>query len=391
MINEKWDNLLNQTNRFTQPGMQKELLSPKECELFLKLIAKCTQKFAKENKPFNGLKIFTEGVQDNAQNEHFIENLPLKEETLKNWSERVYKGKPFGFIMNFIENYNNEIVEEMAKKVAPLIEELGYPFAGLSMLFFMGDYGYTPFGVHKGSPGEDGILFHLGPGTKTFYIWETDVYNSLTNHAYTYKNAEEILHAATPYILEPGDAISFPDDMYHVANTEEFSVSVVLDYRRASQRKVKELLIDELLKINTENETLLDHISPTQLLQTIDFQNESEEAVKRLMLRLKSNGGFFKPSIRNFSTLDLQGIYKLRSPFTLETLTQNKNILSVFARGHEIRTQNTKEIVALINLLNTGEPVNLTTINIGLQAETPGFELFEFLMKIDEIEILLKI
>ncbi|CAM3975369.1 MULTISPECIES: cupin domain-containing protein [Flavobacterium] len=391
MSSEKWNTLLNNTNRLTTPAMQKEILSAEECELFLDLIAKSTQQFAKEKKPYNGLKVFTKGVQDVSQNEPFIENPPQDNESLKEWSTRSFKGEPFGFIMNFLENYNNTIVEEMAKKVAPLIAELGYPFAGLSMLYFMGDYGYTPFGVHRGSAGEDGVLFHLGPATKTFYIWETDEYNRLTNHATSYKNVEEILHAATAYILEPGDAISFPDDMYHVANTEEFSVSLVLDYRRASQGKVKELIINELLQVNPDNDTLLNHIPPSELLQTLNFQNESEQAVKRLMSRLKSNGGFMKPSILSYSNLDLQGTYQLKKPFSLELLPLKKQQSTVFARGHEIIIENNKELLDFINLINTGAPINLATLNIGLQPETLGFDLFQFLMKVDETEILRKL
>jgi hypothetical protein len=391
MSSEKWNTLLSNTNRLTTPAMQKEILSTEECELFLDLIAKSTQQFAKEKKPYNGLKVFTKGVQDVSQNEPFIENPPQDNESLKEWSMRSFKGEPFGFIMNFLENYNNTIVEEMAKKVAPLIAELGYPFAGLSMLYFMGDYGYTPFGVHRGSTGEDGVLFHLGPATKTFYIWETEEYNRLTNHATSYKNAEEILHAATAYILEPGDAISFPDDMYHVANTEEFSVSLVLDYRRASQGKVKELIINELLQVNPENNTLLNHIPPSELLQTLNFQNESEQAVKRLMSRLKSNGGFMKPSILSYSNLDLQGTYQLKKPFSLELLPLKKQQSTVFARGHEIIIENSKELLDFINLINTGAPINLATLNIGLQPETLGFDLFQFLMKVDETEILRKL
>ena len=33
---------------------------------------------------------------------------------------------------------------------------------------FIGNYGFTPFGVHKENIGEEGFLFHMGPGKKTF-------------------------------------------------------------------------------------------------------------------------------------------------------------------------------------------------------------------------------
>lgn len=391
MKSKKWQELLKQTSKLTQPGMVKAILSERECKVLLALIAESTANFAKANKPFNVLKIFKDGLQDNAQNEKFVNDPPQESESLVTWAERFYQGEPFGFIMNFLEDYNNDVVEEMAKHVAPLLEKHGTPWAGLLMLFFMGDYGYTPFGVHRGSPGEDGVLFHLGPATKIFYIWETEEYNRLTNNASSYHKVEEILHAATPYILEPGDAISFPDDMYHVANTEEFSVSLVLDYRRAAKTSVKELIINELSNVNLNKNELLGHLSEENILQTLNFHSECEVAVHRIKLKLESNGGFStKSKIKPFN-LDLEGVYSLKTPFTLTLLPKEANQLSVFSRGHEITTQQNDLILEVIDNLNSGIQVNISALNIELIPETKGFSLCELLMKVGETGILRKV
>ncbi|SFB54314.1 hypothetical protein [Algoriphagus aquimarinus] len=389
--NDKWDELLVKTCGLTSPGMVKSLLSIKECETLLALISKANGNFAKANKPFNGLKIFKDRRQDNSQNERFVNDPPHDNEALTTWYKRFFQGEAFGLIMNFLEVYENEIVEEMAIHVAPLLEKRGTPWAGLSTLFFMGDYGYTPFGVHRDSPGEDGILFHLGPATKIFYIWETDVYNKLTNHAESYHNVEEILHAATPYILEPGDAISFPDDMYHVANTEEFSVSLVLDYRRGAKNTIKERLIKEMLKVNIENNSLLEHVDESELLSALDFQKESEAAVTRLKLRLGSNGGFDKKSRITPFTIDLAGTYKLKAPFRLNVINQQENKVLVFSRGHEIFTRQSSFLVEVIESLNSGESLNLPTLNIEFVPDSPSMTVFEFIIKLGETDVLEKV
>lgn len=389
--NEKWDELLEETCGLTSPGMVKSLLSVKECESLLALISKANGNFAKANKPFNGLKIFKNRLQDNSQNERFVIDPPRENESLTSWSKRFFQGEAFGLIMNSLEDYENGLVEEMASHVAPLLEKRGMPWAGLSTLFFMGDYGYTPFGVHRDSPGEDGILFHLGPATKIFYIWETEDYNKLTNHAPTYQNVEEILHAATPYVLEPGDAISFPDDRYHVANTEEFSVSLVLDYRRGAKKTIKEMLITEMLKVNLQNDGLLAHRDESNLLKALDFQKESEAAVTRLKLRLGSNGGFDKKSRIIPFTIDLAGTYKLKAPFRLNVISQQENLLLVFSRGHEIYTSKNPLLLEVIDCLNSGKNLHVSSLNIEFTPDSPGMTVFEFLIKIGETDVIEKV
>jgi hypothetical protein len=388
MKTEKWNDLLSQTNGLTQPGMVKGILSEQERELFLTGIANVCASFAKANKPYNGLKIFKSSLQDNSQNERFVSDPPLEGEALSTWAKRFFSEDRFGLIMNFLEEYDNGIVEEMSKHVVPLLEKLGTPWAGLSMLFFMGDYGYTPFGVHRGSPGEDGILFHLGPASKLFYIWETEEYNRLTNHANSYHKVEDILQAATLYILEPGDAISFPDDMYHVANTQEFSVSLILDYRRATKTTITETVAQELLKVKSTDGEILAHVSEKELLTALDFQGQSEVAVQRIKLRLASNGGFStKSRIKPFN-LDLAGSYRLKHPFKLTVLIQNDVLLSVFSRGHEITTENNTHIIEVIDKLNSEHQLPISTLGINFNPETIGYSLFEFLMKIGQTDIL---
>lgn len=387
-IRNKWIDLLDKTNGLTTPAMVKGVLNQKECNVFLELLSKTTQEFTKKKKPNNGLKMFKEGVQNNTLNELLIENPPTENESLDKWSQRIFEGEPFGAILNFVENYNNDIVQKMANKIRDLLELHGTPWAGLSMLFFMGDYGFTPFGVHRGSPGEDGVLFHLGPAKKTFYIWETETYNRLTNYAPSYKNTEEILHAATPYILEPGDAISFPDDMYHIANTEEFSVSLVLDYRRASKRSIKQLLLDELQKIEITPDVPLGHDHSINPIEKIDFYKETELATNRIKKRLASNGGFLKKSNRLVFPFDAAGIYQIKNPFQIQILNKHDKQLTLFSRGHEITTANTPDIIELIQKINAGETIEVSKMDIDFTPESTGFYQFELLLKIGETDIL---
>jgi len=394
MNTAKWSELLESTNGLVQPGMVKELLSKSECEKFLSLIAESTRSFIKEGKPNYGLKVFLNGLQDNVQNNRLLED-PLKEnESLEDWGKRFFKEEPFGFIMNFLEDYSDDIVAEMATCASPLLETHGMPLAGLSLLFFMGDYGYTPFGVHRGSPGEDGILFHLGPATKTFYIWDTDEYNHLTGNAPYFKDVGKILHAATPYVLESGDVISFPDHVYHVAYTPTFSVSMVLDYKRAERKTVKQLLVRELEEVfKTDNQlfTKVPEEGEMEVLNTLGFVENSVDAVKRLKARLKSNGGFYKASKMQRFPINLSGRYTLKTPFIIQEIERPDGKISHFIRGHEIVLERDKKITRLVGQLNEQRSIDLAKTNINPNPTDPGFSLFDLMMRIGQTGALFEV
>lgn len=365
MHSQKWDELLEKTSMFIQPAMVSGILKDSHVNDYTALIKQVLIAFSTKQNPFNGLKVFIGGQQSNAHNSLVIDSPPKIDEDLQDWAARVFKGEPFGLIMNFLEDYSNDLIQTAAVEFEPILQKFGQPLGGFSLLFFMGDYGYTPFGVHKGSPGEDGILFHLGPCEKVFYLWDTDEYNSLTNYAPYYKDVEKILFAAQKHVLKPGDCISFPADVFHLAHTPSFSVSMVLDFRKPSKNRLKKVLLEKVELNDLESNLFIDaslKIDKEGLIEDLGFKSDLIWALTKHLNQLKSNGGFSKPSIKInvLSGIISETILTLKKPFQIvQSNVSGSDYL--FARGHEFQFNLNESCQNAITILNDFKELELGT------------------------------
>jgi hypothetical protein len=114
-----------------------------------------------------------------------------------------------------------------------------YAYGGLAFLCFVGNYDYTPFGVHKEILGEEGFLFHMGPNDKTFYIWDTSKFYELSKGEDLCSVSEEVLgEAGHVFILKPGDVLCIPSKKFHIGQTVECSSSMVMDFINPSVKNL---------------------------------------------------------------------------------------------------------------------------------------------------------
>jgi hypothetical protein len=83
---------------------------------------------------------------------------------------------------------------------------------------FISGVGWTPFGIHTDD--EPSLLFNLGPGTKTAWIWEPEVLSGLSHGRPTSLWFHALLDDATACTLRPGDAIAIPAGHFHVLRSD---------------------------------------------------------------------------------------------------------------------------------------------------------------------------
>ncbi len=392
-----WKDFLEVTHNLSIPGVAKNIVPQFFLDRYPALLRDVVIEFAKRKEPHNGLKIFVDRVQDNSYNARLLELPPGKQESLHEWGRHFFDGKPHGMVMNYLENYSNELVQHVSQMVVPLLEQAGMPPAGLSMLFFMGNYGFTPFGVHRGAPGDDGFLFHLGPGKKTFYIWDTSEYNELTSSAESYADIERILPHATAYELEAGDVIFFPPDLFHVAYTPEFSMSLVLDYRKPPKLEFVKLL---LKKTSFKDEVNPFFIQPVpinalkedlqQREQDILFSDQLIDAWEQVFCALKSNGGFLRASLVEKMLNLEEHRYKLKAPFQIVVLEKGDD-LQLFARGHSWTCKKTPAVHPFIEKLNSNESFSMKELLEGFAPDYELTECYEWAARLAQTDILEKI
>lgn len=121
-----------------------------------------------------------------------------------------------------------EFAEEMQREtLAPLFAGLGgAPRAGCDFYTFFGNYGYTPFGVHDDT--DQSLLWHLGPGVKTAYVWPRAEYQALTGGTLSTTDHQALLPHARRYQLAPGDLLFIPQGDFHILETRDFSATLGL-------------------------------------------------------------------------------------------------------------------------------------------------------------------
>lgn len=396
MNSNSWKAFFDDSKKFSKPAQAKQLIKKEDIEKVKTLLIQVLTEFLAKEDIHIGLKTYINNELRNDYIENMVANPPKLEYSLERWSQQIFGKQKFGMILIGLEAYSNSFAEQMATIIRPLLEIAGLPLDGLSFLFFMGNYGFTPFGVHKEAIGEDGILFHLGPENKEFYTWDDPKFNVIEHNSEVFHNVSDMLAKGEAYKLEPGDAMFIPHYVYHIGNTPKFSLSFVLDYINPPKDRFE----NELIKLTSEEE-LLNHIEyekPIKLNElqenlndVIDFQSiqkKIEIAFARKVLQLKSNGGIRKKSNRikgiipQMNTFSITG--KKVFPIYLD-VKDSENIL-IFARGHRIEKKNHPMLNTLIDHLNNEEYIELSAIRQLMEPLWDLIEIFSFIQELLSIE-----
>ena len=175
-----WDEFLAKNKNFTEPCVMKDCLDQSYIDLLNNGIVEMLQERYKVQHVDRGFRVYVEGVE---QNSDFCKNLslnpPKENENLSNYFGSIFD-KKFGMIINSGEKYSEIFADSLLIKLKPLIDHIGLPTSGLELTIFIGNYGWTPLGIHQDHKGENVLHFHLGPGEKTMYTWNEDKYHELT-------------------------------------------------------------------------------------------------------------------------------------------------------------------------------------------------------------------
>lgn len=357
MNSNSWETFFYNTNKLSKPAQAKQLISKEDISDMELLLISVLNGYLANEELNNGLKIYIDNELRNDLIAKMAANPPKLEYSLESWTQQIFGDQKFGIILMGLEQYSNSFAEKAATIVHPLIKVAGLPLHGLSFLFFMGNYGFTPFGIHKDAPGEDGILFHLGPGNKQFYTWDDPKYNAIEHHSKVFHNVSEMLTEGKAHDLEPGDAMFIAHYVYHIANSPKFSVSVVLDYINPS----KDLFENELIK-ETAEENLMHQIAYekpikleatqsdlNELINLQSIQRKMEITLERKMARLKSNGGIGKKSNKIRAKIPSMEAFSIKGKkiFPIYLDEQDPKSTLLFARGHRIVKQKHPELATI--------------------------------------------
>ncbi len=387
-----WQSFYKDTDRLQKPAKANQLLTQSDIDQVKSLLIDVLNGFVNKGEHHIGMKIYIENELKNEYIHKLVEHPPRINQTLEEWSQEIFGDLKFGMILIGLEQYSNKFAEKAASIVAPLLETAGMPVHGLSFLFFMGNYGFTPFGIHKEATGEDGILFHLGPQDKQFYTWDDPKYNSLEHNKQVFHNVSEMISEGEEYNLKPGDAMFIPHYVYHIGNTSQFSSSVVLDYINPPKDRFENELLkaaaQQALNFHTDYEKPIQMDAPPSIwndrIDIHSIQKKMELVFLRNILSLRSNGGLARKSLNNQTTLsvDMNTAFKGIPTFQLFYNIQENDKIIIFARGHEILVNNHPNLLTIIKKLNSGDTITIGEVCKLLEPQWDLIDIFSFIQEL---------
>lgn len=398
---EFWENFISVNKNFTQTCVIKNVI-PEELIKKLKdaVVDGLINRF--KTKDLDGFRLYFPSQGKGKENADFIDELyknpPFENEEIIEYCNRVFKEK-FGLIVNFLEKHSNFISKELRLIAEPLLEIIGIPATGVDVTVFIGNYGWTPLGIHQDHKGENVLHFHLGPGEKTMYIWDQEKYKDLTGTKHNNFEIEPLLEHAEKYDFGAGDLFFMPWDKFHIGKSDDLSVGVTFWFNNPSKIKFFDRVLNtfytDYIDLNKDviapqhnylqnNETFDEFISLLKLDEDI-LNGSTRSFFKHLYDEYKhgllSNAGWQAPpqsrekedkyNIDDYEFL-LEKEIHTNEPFKMiYKVDEDKETFYLFVRGSKIEMRYHPELKNIVDNLNTHKNWKVSDLLENLKSEWP--------------------
>lgn len=378
-----WENFLKNTNSLKKTNVFTDCMPSDETEEMRTGVLKIIRLIIKNKMPSFGFRLFIEGktLTPKELDNFFETSAPEEDETFENWSERCFGGKKYGIIINRGEKFNPSLVEKIAKKIKPLVNEVGIPRLGVTFTIFIGNYGWTPLGIHTDGIGENVMHFHLGKGGKTMYTWDTETYEKLVepDKRFNNTNIEEILDHANVFDFADGDIYFMPHGEYHVGKSDELSIGLTLWFNNHTKTALLKKVIDNFLTENvsesadilqmdsshhsdTSNFSDIEDLFIGENISDVSFMHLMKETYKDYKMALYSNCGFWEAPFPKAQKIDHTKMFTVEIVQPFKVLYYQDELLHLFIRGKKINMVSNNSLLNFVEKLNEGLKMKKTEI-----------------------------
>jgi hypothetical protein len=337
-------------------------------------IAEMFTRFTPENLP--RVRAWVDGGQRYTITDALVE---LADKPGLSLAQRLAKasGSPhYCVTFNGLSAWHEPFAQHMQARILdPLFAALnGAPVCGTDFYTFIGNYGYTPFGVHDDT--DESLLWHLGPAAKVAYIWPRARYVELTGGTLATADYEALLPYAQRYELQPGDLLSIPMGDFHILETREFSCTMGLTLFPDDMR----LECTEALRLLASDERALQAVAQTPITL------EKWASLRRMAVQ--SNGYVITPpqpgtlQVTATDTAFLRRCtLRIRSSWPLRT-TEVADRQALFVRGRVIWGRPNALFSHLSEALASGERVPFEVLERQLSGKVQAEAVAELICKV---------
>jgi hypothetical protein len=309
--------------------------------------------------------------------------------TLAQWFGETFQGQPSALILNRVERWSAQ--------VANIAASLNHALSGgdpdrlldVECVLLIGDYGYSPFGVHLDYDTTRVVHIPLTAARKTMLLWTEAEFVRATGKREPCFDFDALLDSAERHEFSSGDVFFLASDRYHVGHSPRLTATlavVMTAHRQASSlsqlpdalaaafgpqwadlNMVQQLRLNELCELERTH-VMLRRLSNAGLSAQLDAEGPCLPADHDQLLRLVTPFRIFYRQRFGFT------VYVRGSAFSLPAGTDERHL-----RG----------IAELLDVLNAGESlsVNIAThIVRTLSADAVAY-LLELLARRHALEV----
>ena len=311
------------------------------------------------------IRVYAEGSQSYALADRVIHDPPRQSENLEEWSARISEGRTFGLILNYAEQWNDDLSRKLALFLRPLHEDNAVEKYTFEVNLFIGNYGYTPFGAHWDDRYANIIHLHLGPNPKTITLWSPAKFKRITGSDRSHFHPETIVKFGRSYRLKSGDLFLLPPNYFHVGLTRNFSVGLAVVISPQTPNRILQAALaaasEELAsKFPLSSSATLER-GMTSARRAISQSRETlpgwmTTSVDRYLVQQRSLLGFCtKPRERAGRVrITRNKRVALSVPFKICSFKE-LDTLRLFVRGTEITLRANSAVEDLVRRINSGD------------------------------------
>ena len=349
----------------------------------------------KYEKELLAWRVWCDGEMSTDLEKVIVDDAMKDEDDFLPWCKRIFGHKTFGIILNDGQRYSKKTRDLVSKYLEPLIAEKP-PLGGINFSIFMGNYGWTPIGIHKDHVGSFVMHLHLGPGKKQMFMWEQSHYKDKLNGRENEMEIEQYIpFTSYDYSFNEGDIFFMPWNFYHVGYSQEISIGLTVWFNYTTvdglfngiySNGVKDILaeiedptMDEIVQVKNykgceeakEIENLLDCIDVGVLDST--FSEFLENQLQDYANAVTSNDWYDRGAIKEKFELDydISDTQKVSLVISEIKYAKHKDVLKIFHRADKIDLAYHEDIITLIERINEQKIATVENFIDGLFSDWP--------------------
>lgn len=382
-----WETLYTDSKEFEEPVMSKQFFSHPfltEDEVRNIFINWTQQPF------YQAVLDIDMGVKGSKRDRYdqLLYKLPFQsDKTLEELYYGLFKKKKASILLRSPERYYEPLAKRVANFIHPLIQQFGLPQFTWTTALIIGNYNYTPFGIHFDAGNQRAIHTMVGKGKKKMWFWKRDkVDKIIESHGinklryYSEDELPKLIPHGKSHLIEENDFYFLPNHHYHIAHVEEFTIGLAIAIDRIDQNSLVTKAIQSFMSYNLSDclqqysgldfqSDSIDYMDLKKAEQKISNINWLADSVKGEILKRESNqGNAVAPRLKNAPHQDLNKFtIKINSPFRIKWLV-NQNDLKLYVRNRVIplsfddSQEQAFSLIPIIRRLNNSEELKFSTI-----------------------------